>query len=274
MSIVLAAVDNSAVARPVVATAAAFAQLLGARLRVAHVQEDGAATARAAAQAAGAALELIDDGDTVRAIVRAVSDPQVDAVAVGARRMPGGRTPAGHVALALIAGVPKPVLVVPPEARPDGRIDTMVAPHDGSAEYRQALGDVIGLARASGMRVVVVHVHAPDSLPWFEDQPQHERDAWSREFLARHCGVPIHDLDVELRVGTPAREIGSVAREARADLIALGWRRDLTPGHASTIRELLALSDVPLLLIPAGWSAGGTSMARGTAPSVGHPAPT
>jgi nucleotide-binding universal stress UspA family protein len=41
MSKVLAAIDNSAAARPVLASAAALADLLGAELEAIHVREDG-----------------------------------------------------------------------------------------------------------------------------------------------------------------------------------------------------------------------------------------
>jgi nucleotide-binding universal stress UspA family protein len=250
MSTVLAAVDNSPVARPVVETAAAFARLLDASLAVLHVHEDSAGTARAAARSVGAPFTTIEAAAPQEAIIRAAREPDVIAVAVGARRVHGGRSPAGHIPLAVITAVPKPVLVVPPEARSDGRLDTLLAPLDGTTESAETVADVVDLARRANLRVVVLHVHTPETVPMFEDQAQHTGDAWTREFVARHCGCSVEDVDVELRVGMPGREVASVARDAGADLIALGWRRNLARGHAATVREVLASSDVPVLLVP------------------------
>ena len=53
MKRVIAAIDNSAAAPPVLAMARAVASALGGELEVLHVIEDGDETARASAQAVG-----------------------------------------------------------------------------------------------------------------------------------------------------------------------------------------------------------------------------
>ncbi|MGZ6098867.1 MAG: universal stress protein, partial [Myxococcaceae bacterium] len=83
------------------------------------------------------------------------------------------------------------------------------------------------LARASGIEVAVLHVRAEEALHAFSDQLHHEVPAWVEEFLARFCPVPARELEVVLRVGVPEEEVGSVARETGADLIALGWSQQL-----------------------------------------------
>ena len=45
-------------------------------------------------------------------------------------------------------------------------------------------------------------------------------------------------------------DIAAVARETKADLIALAWRQNLTRGSAHVISQTLAHSDIPVLLLP------------------------
>src|SRR5437870_3779483 len=53
----------------------------------------------------------------------------------------------------------------------------------------------------------------------------------------------------ELRVGLPADQVLSVAREQRIDMIALGWGRRLSPGRAGLVRPVLERSAIPVLLV-------------------------
>jgi hypothetical protein len=43
-----------------------------------------------------------------------------------------------------------------------------------------------------------------------------------------------------------------VCREKDIDMVVLSWSQDSTGGHAQVVRDLLACSTVPLLLLPAG----------------------
>ncbi|HSC91419.1 MAG TPA: universal stress protein, partial [Gaiellaceae bacterium] len=84
--------------------------------------------------------------------------------------------------------------------------------------------------------------------------PHHELEAWKEEFLARHAPRP-EDVRLEVRVGRPGESVLRVAEEADADLIALGWARDLSRGRAAVVREVLERSPIPVLLVsvtPAG----------------------
>jgi hypothetical protein len=73
---VIAAVDNSLAARPVLQAALAMAPLFGAAIEVVHVKEDGDAAARAAAEAAGVPFRTTR-GPTVRALIRAARSGDV-----------------------------------------------------------------------------------------------------------------------------------------------------------------------------------------------------
>ena len=59
MKRVLAAVDNSLAVKPVIATACALAELLGAQVEAVHVKTDGRRTAQSAADAAGVPLRAV-----------------------------------------------------------------------------------------------------------------------------------------------------------------------------------------------------------------------
>jgi nucleotide-binding universal stress UspA family protein len=96
----------------------------------------------------------------------------------------------------------------------------------------------------------VLHVLDEASLPAFTDQVQHESEAWAREFLARYCPVGLDRIRLELRVGRPEDLVPALAQEVDADLIALGWSRELEGDRAPVVRAALARSGRPVLLLP------------------------
>jgi nucleotide-binding universal stress UspA family protein len=248
MTKVIAAIDNNSAARPVLATARAVANLVHAELEAVHVLEDGARTARLAAEAAGVPLRTVS-GPELASLIDAAEQEDVAAVVAGARGTPGGRRPAGHVALALIQALHKPVVVVPPQASAPPRLARILVPLDGTKEAAEALRETIELAHDAETEVVVLHVLTRDSLPAFSDQPQHEADAWAREFRARHLPRP-NNVRFETRVGHPDELVLELASRHEVDLIALGWAGDLSPGKARVVHRALERSDVPVLLVP------------------------
>lgn len=245
MTKVLAAIDNSAAAAPVIQTAATVAELYDAELEALHVRQNGDRTARAAAESAGVTLTTLAD-EGVTSLVRAAREGDVDAIVVGARGTRSGRRPAGHVALKLIVALDKPVVVVPPDVKASV-LRRVLVPLDGTAETAAALDRIVQLACRHDLDVVVLHVRDEASLPPFSDQVQHESEAWASEFLARYtsCG----GVRLEMRVGVPGEHVLGVAAKTGADLIALGWSRDLAPGRAQVVREVLDRSTVPVLLV-------------------------
>jgi len=248
MTKVLAAIDNSAAARPVLATALVVAPLFSAEVEAVHVREDGDRNARAAAEAADVPLREIP-GPRVASLVAEGQADEVAALVLGVRGSLVGRRPAGRTALELIVALRKPLVVVPPHAVVPPRLERVLVPLDATAETTAALADTIELACGAGIEVVALHVHDRDTLLRFDDQPQHELDAWRREFLARHCPRP-QRARLEVRVGAPGRHVVAVAGDQQADLVVLGWAQDLSAGHATVVREVLGHSDVPVLLLP------------------------
>jgi nucleotide-binding universal stress UspA family protein len=248
MSRLLAAVDNSAVARHVLETASSVAGLYGARVDAIHIRENGSRTAQAACQATGVELRQLP-GQAVESLIEVGREDDVVGLVIGTRAGRLARRPLGHVALDLLVAVRKPLVLVPPQTAIPFRLQRVLVPLDGTSATAAALTRTVELARDSEVEVEVLHVHDEDSLPLFSDQPQHETESWAREFLARYCP----DVDVarlHLRVGWPGENVIRVAHEMDADMIALGWAQDLSPGRATVVREALERSAIPVLLVP------------------------
>ena len=247
MRTVLAAIDNSAAARPVLAAAAAFADLLHVDVTAVHVQENGNRNARAAAEAAGVPLHETT-GRVISRIGKSAQEAGVAALVLGARGG-AGRRPAGHVALELAVSLPMPLVVVPPDAVVPTVLRRILVPLNGERTTAAALAETMSLACERELEVVVLHVHDPVLLPLFSDQPQHELEVWSQEFLRRHCPHPEH-VRLETRIGIPGQHVLQVADKIQADMIALGWSQELGEGRAAVVREVLERSAVPVLLVP------------------------
>jgi nucleotide-binding universal stress UspA family protein len=249
VSIILAAISASTTARPILGTAQALGRLLHADVDTVHVGTDHPDQLSLFAHAAGLRLRILH-GDVAAALEHATEAPDVRLAVLGCRDQPGSTEPAGHVARALVEDTAKPVVVVPPDCttHPDqSPMTSALVPLDGTWETTAAVGGTIDTLAGSGLEVIILHVFDPEHIPPFLDQPAHALPAWGHEFLARHART---DLELQLRSGPPGRHILDVALEAGVDLIAIGWSQDLSPGHANTVRELLARSPIPLLLSP------------------------
>jgi hypothetical protein len=244
---VLAAITGDVAAPAVLAGAGALAELLDADVEALHVGSTRAMAVAGAAHEAGVELRTIP-GEVVREVVEAAEAQDVVAVAIGARGAPAGRRPAGRTALALVASLAKPVVVVAPEAACHP-IRSVLAPLDGTASSAAALEEIVAVALGADLEIVVAHVQGPWSLPAFSDHLPHEVRAWSEEFIARHMPAA-RDARLELRVGEPHEHVLDICRSCGCDLVALGWSQDLGRGRAAVVRRMLAESPVPVLLTP------------------------
>jgi nucleotide-binding universal stress UspA family protein len=253
MTKVIAALDNSLAARPVAAAGMALAQLLGSEVEALHVSENGNGVAVNAAAAAGLELRTCGGG-TVARLIEAGSAEDVVAMVVGACGMPGRARPVGTTALELLAALPKPLLVVPPETAPRP-LRRLLVPLEGTLSTSAAPEAIFELADGFELDVVVLHVHDEASIPLFNDQRQHETREWAREFVARYCPWGVGDVRLETRVGRRDEEILRAAEEFEADLIALGWAQELAPGRAPVVRAVLERGHVPVLLVPVSTAA-------------------
>jgi len=254
MTRVLAALDNSVAAQPVLSTATAIARLLGAELEAVHVRTDGERIARSVADSAG--LELAElEGPVVATLVAAAAEDDVTLAVLGARATPGGALPAGSTAVGVATSIAKPVVLVPPETPHPGRMRRILVPLEGTASTSLAPRGVIELASEGSLDVIVLHVLDEASLPAFTDQPQHETETWAREFLERYCPFGVGCVQLEMRVGNREELVPQVGQEMDADLIALGWSRALAPDRAPVVHAALERGHLPVLLMPVASSA-------------------
>jgi nucleotide-binding universal stress UspA family protein len=245
----LAALDNSLAAGPVVATAACLARLFNAEVEAVHVGENHDRIPSAEAAAAGLQLRRLE-GATVAALVEAAEDEDVVALVVGTRRLPIGGRPIGATAMEVITSLLKPVVVVPPDAPKPREYRRVLVPLEGTLSTSLAPKGVIELAHDASVDIVILHVLDATTLPAFTDQPQHELRAWCEEFVARHCPSGVGHVGIEVRVGRREEQILATASEIGADLIALGWAQELEAGRAPTVRHVLEHGQTPVLLIP------------------------
>jgi nucleotide-binding universal stress UspA family protein len=249
MTNVLAAVAPDACARGVLSIAIALAALLDSTPAGLHVREDGAGTLAQLARAKGVEIREVG-GSAIEQIVTAAQEPDVAALVLGMRREPGGPEPAGRTALEVITRVAKPVALVPPQAEPRERIARILVPLEGTSESMQALEHVLALSRSDQLEILVLHLLSQDTVPAFADHEPHEARAWEREFLQGYVSSPEHRVRLVRRLGTPADDIVTIAQETSAELIAMAWSQNLSPGRARVMSETLAHTDIPVLLLP------------------------
>jgi len=250
MTIVLAALDDSAACRPILQISTWAAKLIGADLVAVHVQEDGSGeTARATAESFDVPL-LVRSGDTVAEICAAAQELHASGVAVGARSFPGGASPAGHVALALAQQVTVPVMIIPPDAT-NHRVDRILIALERNGDSEVVLALAERLSPTEEPDIVAVHVFSPESLPPFGDDPTFEAEAWAREFLRRASRTAAANVHLDLRVGDPAVQVSEAVQDLDADLVVLAWHHELSEGHARVVRRVLETAHVPLVLLNA-----------------------
>jgi nucleotide-binding universal stress UspA family protein len=247
-STVIAAIDGSAAAWPVLEVAGAFARSTATVVQALHVAEDGDDAADALAAAHGTPLRIAT-GDVASCLVDATAATEVVAIVLGGRGRPGGARPAGHVALEVITRVDKPVIVVPPDAEHPGRLERVLVPTEGQPEGAGPLAPLLARLARSGLQLTALHVDDDASLPKYSDQTQHETEAFAREFAARNLPASI-DVELGLRVGHPATQVLAACDEPTIDMVVVVWSRDLSPGRARIVRQLLERSRVPVLLVP------------------------
>jgi nucleotide-binding universal stress UspA family protein len=249
MKKVLAALDNSLAGRALLAAARTLASLLDSELEAVHVQTDGDRTARSSAEAAGIPFRAIS-GPVVERLVQAGGASDVVALVIGARGTSSARRPLGGTASAVASALPKPVMIVPPDADPPGAFRRVLVPIEGLVSHALAPRWLFEPAREAGIDVLALHIHEAHSIPAFTDQPQHEQPAWAAEFVSRYCPWGIDEVRLETRVGRIGELIPKVATDRGCDLIALGWSQELSSARAPVVRETLARTPLPVLLVP------------------------
>lgn len=156
-----------------------------------------------------------------------------------------------------------PVVLVPPERGLEPWIvDGILVPHDGTPTTAAAIGPALDLAARASSNLVIVHVTEPGSrrplepgtmtAPRYIDQPQHEWPAWAREFTERLCAFAAWGPERSasfLATGDPGPEIARFSREAGIDLVVIGWRGSLEATRATTMKEVISQTEIPVLIL-------------------------
>jgi nucleotide-binding universal stress UspA family protein len=252
MRTILAALDSSPAARPVIETALGLGERLDAAVAAVHVTDGPTNGAERAAAAEGVPLRRLSGG-VVERLLDVLDAPDVVLGVLGARGFPSGRRPVGSAVLRVLQQTRKPIVVVPPEAfgvcpRPFRRL---LVPLDGT---ERAAVDAVGVVDAlSGpdSELVVVHVFDDRARPPILNHGYQEFEPWGREFLARH--LPDRDARFEWRSGHAASLVAEMCDEPGVDLVVLSWSQ-VFEGHADVIRAVLSRSRVPVLVVPAASS--------------------
>lgn len=248
MSTVLAAIDNSPTAEPVLVAAVVLSNGIGAEVRALHVANVEPASVRERARKAGVPLQTMP-GRPAATICDAIEDEDVLLGVLGIRREPETRRPVGSIAGQVCETSHKPVVVVPPTLRwqVGESIDRALVPLDGTDASSRSVRRAWRLLKGSGVDLVALHVFDPQSVPRFWDVTRNDFEAWSQEFLARHAETA---TELEIRSGRAADQVLEVGRASKVDLIVLEWSQSLKPGRAAVLREVLSRTETPVLLLP------------------------
>jgi nucleotide-binding universal stress UspA family protein len=248
MRTVLAALDTTPAARPVLETALGLAELTGANVEAIHIRDGPVDTPEWLAARGAVPLHVLE-GPVQVGLLAAIADPAAILAVFGARATPGGRRPVGRTALRILEQTSKPIVVVPPEAvgvspRPFRRLHI---PLEGSEHSSRSVAQSLYPLIVNDIEVVVLHVFTKDTVPRALDRPERDLSLWGDEFLARFCPEATH---IELRAGSVGDRVTEVCADQDIDLVVLSWSQDSSPGHARVIREVLGHSNIPILLLP------------------------
>lgn len=248
MRTVLAALDSSPAARPVLDVAIRIGELTGADIEAIHVTDGDTETPAWLAEQRNIPLRLLE-APVAQSLLRAVEDEaSVIAAVFGARSTPGGRRPTGRTAMHVLQHATKPIIVVPPGTEAaDQPYRRLLLPLEGDLESSRPILERLFPLFVSDVEVVVLHVFTTETVPRILDRPARDLSMWGDEFLARFCPGATR---IELCAGPVTTRVDEVAAEEAADIVVLSWSRDISPGHGAVIRDVLDRTTVPVLLLP------------------------
>lgn len=246
MTTIIAAIDSSAAAKPVLDTALGLSELLGAEVEGVHAVDGDVAVPELLAERAAVPLRLLPPPADV-ALVEELRRPEVLLEVLGARSTPGGRRPVGSTASFVLRRAVKPVVTVPPQARIGRPLRRLLLPLEGTEISSMPLVEVLKPMLESDVELNVLHVFTDATLPRMLDRPIYDLELLGREFLAIHC--PTAEL-IDFRPGPVGPRIVEVCKERDVDLIVLSWSQSSGPGRADVVREVLGASNLPVMLIP------------------------
>jgi len=249
MSVVLAALDTSAAARPVLETALEIGVLTASSVEVVHVRSDpseSCETPESLAHRHEVPFKLLE-GEVEPMLLAAIEAPEAIAAVVGARSTPGGQRPVGHTARYLLEHTNTPIVVVPPDTIVHHGLRRLLVPLEGTESSSRSVLERLWPLLVADVELVVLHVFTDRTFPAMLDRPEYDLEIWGREFLRRHFP---RNVRIELRPGPVAAQVAEVSHEHGADLVVLSWSQSSAANKARVVREVLSASVLPVLLLP------------------------
>lgn len=249
MSVVLAALDDSDAALRVIETAVAVGQLTGADVHGVYARarrSDPVSVPETAAEREDVSFTVLE-GRPESTLLAAAGATDVVAIVIGTGSRYGRRRPVGRTTRAILENADKPVVVVPPGTVLSSPIQRLLIPLEGTEVSSRPLLEQLWPLVVTDVDVVVLHVFTEASRPAMLDRPYYDMDILGGEFLARHCP---RATTIEFRTGSIGEHVTELCRSRQIDLVVLSWSQNPDPGRAHVVRDVLAHSERPVLLLP------------------------
>lgn len=169
----------------------------------------------------------------------------------------------GHVTRWIVEQSAVPVLVTPMRYRERLPWTSALTPISGEFESDSALGVALRLAVALDFVIEVVHVVGGGqeaaglaAEARYADAPHHEYPQRLQQLVRRllpECGAAEcrRITDVSLCRGDPGEELLRIIEEHGTSLLVMGWHGRFVRGHAGVVKQLLATTECPILLVKA-----------------------
>ena len=197
---------------------------------------------------------MIEEGDIADVLLQLVRGHAIDLLTIGTRGHRGvKRMLLGSVAEKVFRQAPCPVLIVPPRAGEQARVNHILYPTDFSKHSLQAAPFAISLARHYRAKLIVLHVAEEATLHSVSDLNQRRKSVERRlrKAVLSEVELPVKpELAVEF--GEPAERIRRVAGEWQAGLIVLAVRyAKPTAAHLSegTAYQVVRQAPCPVLTV-------------------------
>jgi hypothetical protein len=249
MSVILAALDSTPLARAVLDTAVRLGQLMDADVQAVSVCEDQTESAelpRSIAASAGVPCRLLE-GQVAHTLLAALSASEVIAEVIGRPTPPDSSRPVRSTVHHVLECASKPVVMVPPEVVSPGSLRRILVLLEGTEMSSRRAIEQFCTWLVGPVEIVVLHAFTRATVPAILDRPGYDLAILSEEFLIRHCPYATR---VEFCSGSVAQRAAELSREHAIDLVLLSWSQHSSRGRAHILQEVLSASVVPVLLLP------------------------
>lgn len=243
---VLAALDADVAALGILETALSIGEMTDARVEAVHVDDGQAEILEALTRSVDVVLQHRAD-PVASTLIDALGEPGVLAMVIGAGFTREGHHPVGPTARRVLEHAAKPVVVVPGNAITHQKVRRLLVLLEGTEASSRPVLDSLCPLLTPGVELIVLHVFTDRTLPRMLDQPWRDFELLGREFLATHCPLAAR---IELRTGPIPIRVTEACELHEIDVVVLSWSQDTTEGRARVVREVLALSALPVLLLP------------------------